>query len=53
MKTFNIVNAHFKSESQMKFLQQIAFLLFILIISSTPAQEKKIISLDLRTKKYG
>ena len=50
MKTFNIVNAHFKSESQMKFLQQIAFLFFILIVSSTPAQEKKIISLELRTK---
>ena len=34
----------------MKFWRQIAFLLIILIISSTPAQEKKTISLELRTK---
>jgi len=51
MNSFSIAIAHLISKTRMKFLQQIAFLLLIILTASTPAQEKKTISLELRTKK--
>jgi len=50
MNTFSVENAHFRSRSKMILFQQIVVLLIILLVSLTPAQERKIISLELRTK---